>query len=248
MIHQDETYRVLLVENDGGMIQAVKWALQEDDRFDYLGYVSSRAQIDGFLDQDVPDVALVDIGLVRAGDGLAVAKEVNCLEEGLASIELIKQTSAVTRVIGFSNHFLDNPLLVKEALCRGADALIAKQDGPADWQAWSDWLRYHIRAVIGGWLRMTPEVARCIEEDEERRRASQPDAPLALTDRQMDVLHLFACGLNDKEIALRLNIVGGAVRGHISNIKERLHLRYRWELIDEARRRGLGGGSNGGLV
>lgn len=241
MVQPSEEIRVLLVENDGGTIQAVKWALEEDERFDFLGYVSSKAQIVDFLDDYVPDVALVDIGLVHPGDGLTATKAEGCFDEGLAVIELVKQISSVTRVIGFSNHFLDNPPLVKEALCRGADALIAKQDGPADWLGWSEWLRYHIRAVIGGWWRMSPAVARYIEEDERSRRTKNPDAPLPLTDRQLEVLHLFACGLNDKEIALRLNIVDGAVRGHISNIKARLHLRYRWELIDEARLRGLGG-------
>lgn len=241
MVQPSEEQRVLLVENDGGTIQAVRWALAEDERFEFLGYVSSKAQIDDFLDEYVPDVALVDIGLVHPGDGLAAHEDTRCFDEGLAVIEMIKQISTVTRVIGFSNYFLDNPELVKEALCRGADALIAKQDGPADWEAWSEWLRYHIRAVLGGWWRMGPEVARCIEEDEQRRRSAQPDAPLSLTERQLEVLHLFACGLNDKEIALRLNIVTGAVRGHISNIKERLHLRHRWELMDAARRLGLGG-------
>lgn len=232
--------RVMLVENEGSTIQAVKWVIEDDSLFEFLGYVSSKTQVPGFLDQHVPDVALVDVSLMRPGEGLRPRRDPHCLEEGLEVIALIKQISAFTRVIGFSNYFVDNPDLVKQALMRGADALIAKQDGPDDWAAWGDWLRYQIRAVTGGWWQMSPEVAHLIEAEERSRRSDQPNDPLPLTERQIEVLHLLACGYSDQQIADELHIVDGAVRGHISNIKERLHLRFRWQVIDEARRHGMG--------
>lgn len=240
MTEPNSRLRVLLVENDGGTIHAVRWVLEEDSRLEFLGYVTSQTQIATFLDEHVPDVALVDLQLMAPGAGLQPRDDMSCFDEGLAIIAMIKQASAVTRVIGFSNHFLSNPFLVKQALERGADALIAKQNGPADWSAWSDWLRYNIRGVVDGWWQMSPEVARLIEEEEQHRRDAKPNDPLPLTARQMEVLHLLAAGLTDKEIAQRLNIVDGAVRGHISNIKDRMQMRYRWEVIEAARRRGMG--------
>ena len=232
--------RVMLVENDGGTIHSVKGVIEEDSQLVFLGYVTSKTQVPEFLDEQMPDVVLVDLGLMRPGGGLLPRHDVQCLDEGLEVIALVKQLSPFTRVIGFSNYFVDNPQLVKQALSRGADALIAKQSGPSDWNAWGEWLRYQIRGVIGGWWQMSPEVARLIEEEEQSRRASLPNDLLPLTERQMEILHLLASGYTDNEIADELHIVPGAVRGHISNIKERLHLRLRWQVINEARRHGLG--------
>jgi DNA-binding NarL/FixJ family response regulator len=235
-----DSYRVMLVENDGATIQGVRWALEEDPQFVFLGYISSKAQVGGFLDEHVPNVALVDVGLMRPGAGLLSRQEIQCLDEGLEVIALIKQVSTVTRVIGFSNYFIDNAPLVKSALSRGADALIAKQSGPHDWKAWGEWLRYQIRSVIGDCWQMSPEVARLIEEEEQNRRTYQPDAPWPLTERQMEVVHWLAVGCSDQQIADQLFITSGAVRGHVSNIKERLHMQYRWQVIEEARKRGMG--------
>ncbi len=232
--------RVLLVEHDGGTIRSVKAALEDDARLEYIGYIASRSQVEPQFSLDVPDVALVDIGLVRRHTGMLVQRAEQSFEEGLATISLITQISPATRVIGFSDFFLDHPELVKAAIQCGATALIAKQKGPPDWAAWSDWLRYQVLSVIDGWFELSPEVASLIEEEEYVRRTAMPNDPLPLTERQMEVLHLLASGWTDVEIGKQLTIVPGAVRGHICNIKERLHLRYRWEVIAEAHRRGLG--------
>jgi DNA-binding NarL/FixJ family response regulator len=240
MESREDKYRILLVENNGSTIQGVKWVLEEDSQFVFLGYITSKSQVPSFLDEHVPNVTLVDVGLMRPGTGLQPRHDVQCLDEGLEVIAIIKQVSPVTRVIGFSDYFINNAPLVMAALSRGADALIAKQSGPHDWKAWGEWLRYQIRGVVGGWWQMSPEVARLIEAEEQSRRASLADDPWPLTERQMEVVHLLASGSSDQQIAEQLVISYGAVRGHISNIKERLHLRYRWQLIEEARRRGMG--------
>ncbi|CAN5859722.1 response regulator transcription factor [soil metagenome] len=232
--------RVLLIEHDGGTIRSVKAALETDARLEYIGYISSRSQVERQFSMDVPDIALVDIGLVRRNEGMLAHRAEQSFDEGLTTISLITQLSPATRVIGFSDFFLDNPALVKAALQCGAAALIAKQKGPSDWEAWSNWLRFQVLGVIDGWFELSPEVARLIEEEEYVRRTDMPNDPLPLTERQMEVLHLLASKLTDEEIGKRLTIVPGAVRGHICNIKERLHLRYRWEVIAEAHRRGLG--------
>jgi len=232
--------RVLLVEHDGGTIYSVKAALENDPRLEYIGYIASRSQVERQFSMDVPDVALVDMCLVRRNAGMLAPHSEQSFDEGLATISLITQLSPATRVIGFSDFFLGNPALIKSALQCGAAALIAKQKAPSDWEAWSNWLRAQVLSVIDGWFELSPEVARLIEAEEYARRTAMAYDPLPLTERQMEVLHLLASGLPDEEIAKRLTIVAGAVRGHICNIKERLHLRYRWEVIEEARRRGMG--------
>jgi len=191
------------------------------------------------LDEHAPDVALVDLGLMIQGEGLRIRTERH-FEEGLWIIGRISEISPHTKIIGFSGYFADYPELTKQALDRGADALIAKESGPSAWHYWSIWLRSEINAVLGDFWRMTPEVAALLQAQEEERRENHPDDPLPLTARQMEVLALLASDASDRQIAEGLHIEQGAVRGHISNIKKRLQLRYRWQVIEEARRHGIG--------
>lgn len=234
-----EAKRVMLVEDDGGMIRSVRAAIEEDPQLDFVGYLTGRANLDKFLDTHAPDVALVDVGLMRPGDTLHTA-QAQSFEEGLWIIRQIKEHSPHTKIIGFSHNFMVLPALAKEALDCGAHAIIAKQNGPAEWTAWTQWLCAQLHGVLNNWWRMSPEVARLLQHQEEDRQRCQPDAPLPLTPRQMEVLCCLAGGMTDQEIADKLYIEPGAVRGHISGIRERLQLRQRWQIIDEARRRGLG--------
>ncbi len=232
--------RVMLVEDDGGMIRSVREAIEEDARLCFVGYLTGRANLAHFLDEQAPDLALVDVGLMCPSSSLSGLQEQR-FDEGLWMIRQINEHSPHTKIVGFSIHFMMMPTLATEALNLGADALIAKQNGPAEWQAWTDWLCSQIHAVMAGWWRFSPEVAALLQLQEEEQRRLHPNDPLPLTERQMAVLRCLAAGMKDQQIADQLHIEPGAVRGHISNIKQRLQFRYRWQVIDEARRRGFGG-------
>lgn len=234
-----EAKRVMLVEDDGGMIRSVRTAIEEDPQLHFVGYLTGRANLTQFLDEHAPDVALVDVGLTCPGGTLHTAQQ-HSFAEGLWIIAQISEHSPHTKIIGFSNHFIVQPPLAKAALDHGAHAIIAKQNGPAEWHAWIQWLCTQLHAVLNNWWRMSPEVARLLQDQEEERQRRQPDAPLPLTQRQLEVLHCLASELSDLEIAHKLCIEPGAVRGHISNIRDRLRLRHRWQIIDEARRHGIG--------
>lgn len=236
--------RLLLIENDGGMIRSVRAALEEDGAFQFIGYLPNRGNLETFLDTYAPDIALVDMGLMQPGSGLASRIESHSSQEGLEIISLIDSLSPHTIIIGFSDYFFEYPELAKDAMNRGADALIAKQNGPSDWEAWRKWLIAQLNSVIDGWWRPTPEVAKLLAEDEERRRSEALDDLQALTERQMEVLRLMAAGCSNKEIATKLSIEEGAVRGHIANIRKRLKLRRRHQIVYEARRLGISGALN----
>jgi DNA-binding NarL/FixJ family response regulator len=60
-----------------------------------------------------------------------------------------------------------------------------------------------------------------------------------LTPREMEVLHLLALGLTDREIAETLIISERTVHKHVENIRAKLGVRTRTAVVAEARRRGL---------
>ncbi|MCB9455141.1 MAG: response regulator transcription factor [Anaerolineaceae bacterium] len=61
-----------------------------------------------------------------------------------------------------------------------------------------------------------------------------------LSERELEVLHLIARGLNNHEISLQLNVMVKTVSNHISNIFSKLHVVDRAQAIIKAREAGLG--------
>lgn len=60
-----------------------------------------------------------------------------------------------------------------------------------------------------------------------------------LTAREVEVLHLLACGLTNKEIASALNISANTVRNHVNSIIEKLEVSDRTEAATAAIHRGI---------
>ncbi len=65
------------------------------------------------------------------------------------------------------------------------------------------------------------------------------DAPVALTERERDVLRLAEGGLPNADIAARLHLAEGTVRNYLSDAITKLHARTRGEAAAIARSRGL---------
>ena len=66
--------------------------------------------------------------------------------------------------------------------------------------------------------------------DAERRRHPVP----RLTPRHWELLHLFAAGHTNTQIARRLGVTEGTVRTHLENIYERLHVSSRTAAVTRA--------------
>ena len=61
----------------------------------------------------------------------------------------------------------------------------------------------------------------------------------ALSAREIEVLHLVAKGMRNKEIAAELKISGETVQGHVKNILAKLSVHDRTEAVAVAVRRGI---------
>lgn len=234
----DEPKRLMMVENEAGMIRSVREALEDVHRLRFIGYLTTSVGLEAMLDDHAPDIALVDLGLMQRTLIGTTQRESQTFDEGLNIISLISELSPHTVIICFSNYLIMVPELAKQAMARGANALIAKQNGPSDRDSWKDRFVAQIFAVVDGWWRPSPEVAQLIAEEETQHSLGQPES-LPLTARQLEVLRLMALGRTDLEIATELDVEAAAVRGHITNIRRRLQVRYRWQLIETARVSGI---------
>jgi DNA-binding NarL/FixJ family response regulator len=155
-----------------------------------------------------PDVALLDIRMPRL-DGLAVGAEII--------------RAAPTVAVAILTTFGDDAYLAR-ALDDGARGFLLKSGDPRE-------LIAGVHAVARGGAYLSPKVAaRVIGELRSTglSRATTARARVgALTARERDVLALLGAGLSNAQIANRLNLVEGTIKGHVSAIFTRLDLRNR---------------------
>jgi len=160
-----------------------------------------------------PDVALLDIRMPRL-DGLEVARQV----------------SSMTNVVIVTT--FGNDEYVDQALEVGACGFLLKDSGPA-------LLLAAVRAAAVGDALISPELTvPLLERTRGGGRRSLRPLP-TLTDRELDVIRLVACGRTNVEIGAELHIALGTVKTHLASIQQRLDARNRVEVAARAWEAGL---------
>ncbi|TDB72206.1 response regulator transcription factor [Micromonospora sp. KC723] len=154
-----------------------------------------------------PRVALLDIRMPKL-DGLAAAAEIRRLVPATATVMLT--------TFGEDEH-------VARALGHGASGFLLKAGDPRE-------LITGVRAVADGGAYLSPQVARRVIELSGGRMARVPaarDRTAGLTEREREVLGLVGAGLSNAEIARRLFLTEGTVKGYLTSIFTRLDVRNR---------------------
>ena len=161
-----------------------------------------------------PDVAIVDIGLPGI-DGVALTKHVRA--------EL-----PATRVVIVTMIDLEEEVLA--ALGAGADAYCLKSSEP-------DRIVDAVRIAAEGGAYFDPKIAHVVLA---RFSGAKPsDArPSPLTPRETEIVRLISDGQANAEIAERLHIGLGTVKGHIRDILEKLSAADRTQAAVVALRKG----------
>jgi DNA-binding NarL/FixJ family response regulator len=162
-----------------------------------------------------PMVAVIDIGLPG--------------KDGIALTGSIKAAAPQTRVVILTMHDLDEEVIA--ALSAGADAYCVKS---SDAKTVID----AVRIVAGGGAYFDPQIAHVVL----RRLGAPAPVPAGrspLTPRELDVLRLIADGVGNADIAERLHLGLGTVKGHIREILEKLSATDRTQAAVNALRRGL---------
>ncbi|MEV0810108.1 response regulator transcription factor [Micromonospora sp. NPDC050200] len=168
-----------------------------------------------------PRVALLDIRMPKL-DGLAAAAEIRRLVPATATVMLT--------TFGEDEH-------VARALGHGASGFLLKAGDPRE-------LITGVRAVAEGGAYLSPRVARRVIELNGDRMARVPaarDRTAGLTDREREVLGLVGAGLSNAEIARRLFLTEGTVKGYLTSIFTRLDVRNRVQAAIIAYEAGLAG-------
>jgi DNA-binding NarL/FixJ family response regulator len=165
--------------------------------------------------RELPAVAVIDIGLPG--------------KDGITLTGSIKATVPQVRVVILTMHDLDDEVLA--ALSAGADAYCVKSSDATT-------VIDAVRIVAGGGAYFDPQIAHVVL----RRLGAPAPVPAGrspLTPRELDVLRLIADGVGNADIAERLHLGLGTVKGHIREILEKLSAADRTQAAVNALRRGL---------
>ena len=192
------------------------------DDVELVGSADGGAAAIALCREKQPEVMLLDLSMPDV-DGVMVARTLR--DEGVP-----------TRIVIFTS-FSDREGIVR-ALDAGAIGYLLKDAETPE-------LHAAIRAAARGEAPLTPKAAMELLRQREpvglvNRQASAGDgrAQVELTDRERQVLGLLASGLANKQIARRLGISEKTVKGHLTNLFQRIGVSDRTQAALWAERTG----------
>lgn len=207
--------RVLLADDEAMVRAGVRAILGSDPALEVVAEAGDGREAIDLALKHRPDVVLLDVRMPRL-DGLAAARELARLGFGVAMLTT----------------FNDDGYL-EQALDGGARGFLLKSGDPRE-------LIAGVHALASGGAYLAPKVAaRMITRFRGGRVSEARSRVESLTARERDVLALLGEGLSNAQIARRLKLVEGTVKGHVSAILTRLGAENRVQAAIVAHEAGL---------
>ncbi|HNT77796.1 MAG TPA: response regulator transcription factor [Anaerolineae bacterium] len=204
--------RILIADDHLIVREGLRLILETEDGFALVGEAGDGAEAVRLAAELQPDVVLMDLRM----PGM----------DGLTAIERLRATQPQIAVVILTTYNEDD--LMVRGLRAGARGYLLKDTG-------REALFNAIRAAARGETLLRPEVLAKVLAHAE----SPPSAgPLALTDREREVLEAVARGERSKEIAARLGVTERTVKAHLTSIYNKLGVDSRAAAIAAAVQRG----------
>ncbi|MEV6977907.1 response regulator transcription factor [Kitasatospora sp. NPDC093806] len=205
--------RVVIADDEPMVRAGVRAVLTIDPGIEVVAETGDGREAVELVRRHRPDVAVLDIRMPGT-DGIAAAAEIR---RGASTT----RTGAATGIVMLTTFGEDDYIL--RALGGGANGFLIKSGEPEE-------LIAGVRAVADGAAYLSPKVAARVVAHlaagaaggpADRRTAARQQVA-GLTTRERDVLALVAAGLSNGQIARRIGVVEGTVKGHVSSVLARL--------------------------
>jgi DNA-binding NarL/FixJ family response regulator len=201
--------RLVLADDHGLMVEAVKLALEEHPEFEVVGVAETGSQVLPVVQQTKPDLVVLDLRM----PGM----------DGLTCIRLLRERFPEVRIAVLSG--LDSGDTGEEAARLGASAFISKRVDPSE-----------LPAALLAAMSEQP-VSGVIGREGEAHGAAVREA--GLTDREVEILQSLGEGRSNREIAKQLWLAEQTVKFHLTNIYRKLNVGSRTEAVRWAYQHGL---------
>ncbi len=205
MAEEGRPIRVMLVDDHAVVREGLRSYLELEESLDIVGEASNGREAVRRAHELRPDVILMDLVMPEM--------------DGIAATKAIREQHPNTKVIVLTS-FVEEEKVIPAIQAGAAGYLLKNVSAPELVRA--------IKAAVGGQAQLDPLVARKLME-RVTAPPRDPEAALAdlLTDREREVLKLIASGYSNKEIARELVVSERTVKGHVSNILNKLGVQDR---------------------
>jgi DNA-binding NarL/FixJ family response regulator len=201
--------RLVLADDHGLMVEAVKLALEGHSEFEVVGVAETGSQVLPVVQQAQPDLVVLDLRM----PGI----------DGLTCIRLLRERFPDVRIAVLSG--LDSADTAEEAALLGASAFISKRVDPSD-------LADALLAAMSA-----EPVHGVIGREQQTHSTAVRES--GLTDRELDILRSLGEGRSNREIAKELWLAEQTVKFHLTNIYRKLNVGSRTEAVRWAYQHGL---------
>jgi len=203
--------RVLVVDGEAIVRFGLRQLFAADPELVVVGEAAGPRDALALAERCPPDLVVLDIDLGREGAGLDVARR---LLERHRGVRILVLTDSRDRD------------LMMRAMRLGVHGFLRKTADTAEVMAAVRSLRRGEGVFDAG-----PVVVDMLRPDE-------PRGPV-LTERETQVLKLLAVGMSNREIGERLLISEATVKFHVRNLRDKLEVRRRTEIVHTATRQGI---------
>ena len=208
------TARLLVVDPAAIVRFGLRQLFATDPRMVVVGEAAGPREALALADRCPPDLVVLDVDLGREGVGLDLARR------------LLERRARVLVLTGSA----DRDLMLR-AVRLGVHGFLRKTAETAEVLA-----AVHALLRGEGVFAAGPVPAGHMAGDV--RAADEPRAPV-LTERENQVLKLLAVGLSNREIGDRLVISEATVKFHVRNLRDKLEVRRRTQIVHTATRQGI---------
>jgi DNA-binding NarL/FixJ family response regulator len=209
------TIQVVIIEDQRRIREGLEALIGGTEGYSCTGAFRSMEEALARPWAEIPDVALVDIGL----PGMS----------GIEGLRLLREKYPSTTLIMLTVYEDDERIF--EALCAGACGYLLKKTPPAR-------LLEYLKDVTSGGSAISPEVARRVI-DLFRSVRPPEKADYNLTPHEMRLLQLLMEGHNYKTAAAAMGVSFNTIAFHMKNVYQKLHVHSKSEAVAKALRNKL---------
>ena len=209
--------RVLIADDHPVVVNGLRDMLQRAEGIEVVGHAADGEEAVRLAAELVPDVVVMDV-LMPGKDGIQACRE-------------IREMAPATKVVMLTASTEQDGVI--KAMAAGAAGYLEKVSG-------MERFLETVRAVAAGELRVPADVVLRTMADLRLLADIEPDSELSkLTQREMEILTLFARGTSYATIAGERGVKTATIRNAIYGIQEKLDVPTNQELVIWAMRNGL---------
>jgi DNA-binding NarL/FixJ family response regulator len=214
-VESPNAIKVAIVEDHHKFRECLEFLLNNTEGYQCAGSYRSMEEALQKIGHNLPDLALLDIGL----PGI----------DGVEGVKLLKERYPDLLVL--MNTVFDDDERIFDALCAGASGYLLKKTPPAQ-------LLESVKQAINGGAPMSPEVARRVIR---LFREIQPPerADYDLTPHEIRLLQLLSEGHSYKSAAAKIGVSAKTISFHLQHVYEKLQVHSKSEAVSKALRHRL---------